>query len=264
VLIAQVPEPVDPNPCHQPALHLRCPDWVMAPPTDLRVRSTRSKRTILMMTNSLVNVGAGPVEFRGTRFNREEMYARQIVERTGGRLRVALRTGARLHFTFVGYGRGSYWKFSHAARFELWRLDTAGRRTERVRVGPKLDYCNRDLLHRHPELPRSPRRRHYPACSQDPYRPSVTIGTSVGWVDRYPWTYPENWIEVTGQKGCFVILHRADPLNTVMEEREDNNVSSKVVRLPFRHGPQRCPRFDPAPPPDVPGTTGETPPPAMG
>jgi hypothetical protein len=128
-----------------------------------------------------------------------------------------------------------------------------------VRVGPKLNYCNRDLLHRHPALPRSPRRAHYPACSQDPHRSTVTIGTSVGWVDRYPWRYPENWVEVTGQRGCFVILHRADPLNTVMEEREDNNVSSKVVRLPFRHGPQRCPRFDPTPPPGAPGET----PPAM-
>ncbi len=53
---------------------------------------------------------------------------------------------------------------------------------------------------------------------------------------------------MTGQKGCFAILMRADPNNAVWESDEANNVSSKVVRLPFRHGPQGCPRYDPAPP----------------
>lgn len=256
------PPPVDPNPCHKAALHLRCPDWVMSKPTDLRVRGIRFHRTILMMTNSLVNVGAGPVEFRGKRFSRGEMYARQIVERSGGRPRASLRTGARLTYKFVDNSRGSYWKFSHAARFELWRLDGQGRRTERVRVGPKLDYCNRDLFHRRPDLPRSPKAQHFPACPQAATLREATIGTSVGWVDRYPWSYPENWIEVTGQKGCFAIVHRADPLNHVWEEREDNNTASKVVRLPFRHGPQRCPALSPDAVP-APGTTpGETPPPA--
>lgn len=249
-----------------PAKHLLCPDWVMSKPIHLRLRAVSPRRTILMMENTLVNVGAGPVEFRGRIFKQGEMTARQIVPRSGGRSRVALRTGARLQYTFVDNRRGSYWKFSHAARFELWRLDGRGRRTERVRTGPKLNYCNRDLRRRG-NRPGSPVAPFFPACPQDPKLRTATIGTSIGWVDTYPWAYPNNWIEVTGQKGCFAIVHRADPNNTVLEEDESNNTSSKVVRLPFRHGPQGCPPFDPtAPPvatvPTAPDTPGPVTPPA--
>ncbi len=245
MLLAQAPPPpiAPPNPCREARRHLRCPDWVMAPPTDLHVRATPGGRTLLLMSNSLVNVGAGPVEFRGRRSGKREMNAEQVVERTGGRARVKLDTGAELYFKYVDARRGAYWKFADAARFELWRLDGAGRRLDRVRVGPKLDYCNRDLFRRR-ALPRSPRLAHYPGCNQRAALRTVTLGTSVGWADSYPSTYPQNWVEVTGQRGCFAILHRADPLNHVREEREDNNVAAKVVRLPFRHGPQRCPRYD--------------------
>ncbi|HVW17635.1 MAG TPA: hypothetical protein VHB30_05255 [Solirubrobacteraceae bacterium] len=250
-MIAQAPPaPVDPNPCHHPALHLLCPDWVMSRPTDLHLRRTASGRVLLQMTNSLVNVGAGPVKFVGTRYSETDMYARQVIRRSGGRPAMTFRTGARLHYTYVDYRRGNYWKFAHAARFELWRLDGGGRRTERVAIGPKLDYCNRDLVRRRGDLPGSPPARVFGACSQDPEARTVTLGTSVGWVDRYPWTYPSNWIDVTGRRGCFAILMRADPNGTVWEADEANNASSKVVRLPFRHGAQRCPRYDPRPPRD--------------
>ena len=248
MLAATTPPTPPVNPCTEPAKHLLCPDWVMSKPTELYVRSLAPHRTILMMENALVNIGSGPVEFRGRLFKPGVMTARQIIERSGGRGRVALKTGARLQYTFVDKRRGSYWKFSHAARFELWRLDGRGRRTERVRTGPKLNYCNRDLRRRG-GVPNSPLVEHYPACPQSPTLQTATIGTSVGWVDSYPWTYPNNWVEVTGQKGCFVIIHRADPNNWVLEQNEDNNTSSKVVRLPFRHGDQRCPRFDPTAPP---------------
>ena len=74
----------------------------------------------------------------------------------------------------------------------------------------------------------------------------MTLGTSVGWADVYPSTYPDNWIDVTGLSGCFAVVHRADPGNGIFESNEANNVSSKIVRLPYRPGPQRCPRAAPA------------------
>jgi hypothetical protein len=74
----------------------------------------------------------------------------------------------------------------------------------------------------------------------------VTLGTSVGWADAYPSRYPDNWIDVTGVTGCFAVVHRVDPLHHILESNETNNLSSKIVRLPFKPGPQRCPR--PAPP----------------
>ena len=69
----------------------------------------------------------------------------------------------------------------------------------------------------------------------------VTLGTSVGWSDVYPPTYPEQWIDVTGLRGCFAYRHVADPGNGIFESNERNNSSAVTVRLPYRSGAQRCP-----------------------
>jgi hypothetical protein len=199
------------------------------------------------MRNALVNVGPGPVEFRGRNPRGREMEARQVVPVRGGGRPVLLETGAELYFKFVDRRRGFYWKFDHAARFELWRLDAAGRRTRLVRSGPKLGYCLRDLFHRR-RLFGSPGLAHYPACNQRRRIRTVTLGISVGWADGYPSTYPENWIDVTGRRGCFAVVQRADPLDRIAETDETDNLSVRVVRLPYRAGPQRCPGYTgPAP-----------------
>ena len=66
-----------------------------------------------------------------------------------------------------------------------------------------------------------------------------TLGTSVGWADIYPPSYPEQWIDVTGLRGCFAYVHIADPENGVYESNEDNNEAQVIVRLPFRLGERR-------------------------
>ena len=85
----------------------------------------------------------------------------------------------------------------------------------------------------------------YPACNQSPTKQQVTLGTSVGWADVYPASYPGNIIDVTGLNGCFVVLHRADPAHHIIESSEANNVSARVVRLPYKPGPQGCPAYVP-------------------
>ena len=133
-----------------------------------------------------------------------------------------------------------YWKFRDAARFELWRLDPAtGRRLELVRSSPKLYYCYRDLrrvarLTDGRPYPGSPRSRQFGACSTTRGIDRVTLGTSVGWADIYPWRYPQNWIDVTGRRGCFAYVHIADPRDHFRELDETNNASSVTIRLPWR------------------------------
>jgi hypothetical protein len=244
-----------PNPCHEPGLALRCPDLVMAPPSHLRAaRSPSGRRVVLRMENRIVNLGVGPAELFGERVSLSEMRARQVVADAGGR-RYRLVTGAELYFKSVPTRGGSYWKFKDAARFELWAIDRAGRRTALVRTGPKHDYCLRDL-DRVRTGPTVRRRRFFGACNQRAGTRHITLGTSVGWADVYPASYPDNWIDVTGLSGCFAVVHRADPGNGIFESNEDNNTSSKIVRLPYRPGPQRCPRkapvVAPAPPMPVP------------
>jgi hypothetical protein len=240
--LAQEPPPgsapdrtqVDENPCIGPdAGRLRCPDLVMRRPYGLYTdRLTKAGHTVLRAGNVIDSVGAGPAELRGRRTGPRFMAARQsIYRRRGGRLTVD--TGARLQFKFAHQQR-YWWKFHDAARFELWRLDSQGRRLRLVRTGPKVSYCLRDLTHTRPRLRRSPRRWVYPACSTNPGAQRVTLGTSIGWADIYPPAYPEQWIDVTGLRGCFAYVHIADPENGIYESDEDNNEAQAVVRLPFR------------------------------
>ena len=81
----------------------------------------------------------------------------------------------------------------------------------------------------------------------------MTLGTSAGWADIYPSAYPRNWINVTGLRGCFAYLHRADPENHLAEEREDDNAAMRTVRLPWT-GPRLgdCPHVSRASPPTRP------------
>lgn len=241
VAVAQEPPPgspperanVDENPCiTYQAAELRCPDLVMRRPYGLYTdRLPKAGHTVLRAGNVIDSVGDGPAELRGKRIGPRFMSARQrIYRRDGGKLGVD--TGARLQFKFA-HQRRYWWKFHNAARFELWRVDSEGRRSRLVRTGPKVSYCLRDLTHTRPRLAGSPRRFIYPSCSTFRGAQRVTLGTSVGWADIYPPTYPEQWIDVTGLRGCFAYVHIADPENGIYELNEDNNEAQVIVRLPF-------------------------------
>jgi hypothetical protein len=234
------------SPCQDPALALRCPDLVMAAPSHLRLDRKRDGRRFLRMENSIVNVGNGPAELFARRSGPKEMQAEQVIPDLAG-ARHRFPTGAEVYYTSVPTRGGDYWKFDQAARFELWSLYPNGQRAGVVRVGPKLRYCLRDLRRVGTPGPgsRVPARRAYPACNQKRDKQQATLGTSVGWADRYPASYPGNVIDVTGLRGCFVVIHRVDPANHILEMNEANNVAARVVRLPYRPGRQGCPAYVP-------------------
>ena len=231
---------LDANPClTEAAAELNCPDLVMKRPFGLQTERSRG-RTLLRAGNSIDSVGRGPAELHGVRASTRFMDAHQrIYRRDGGR--IALTTGAQLEYKY-GHLKRRYWKFHQAARFQLFALDAVGERARLVRTGPKVSYCLRDLKRTRPLLGRSPRKRVYPACSTDPSRRRVRLGTSVGWSDIYPPKYLEQYINVSGLRGCFAYVHTADPLNGIYESNEDNNQSQVIVRLPWRGAGNRgCP-----------------------
>jgi hypothetical protein len=231
--------PLETNPCklYKTAL---CPDLIMAPPDGLFVGRSPKGHLRLYATNHIINVGKGPLEIKGKRSGPREMQARQVIHRAGNPPIVTPAAG-ELYFKFVDRGRGSYWKYAHAARFELWTLLPDGKKGQLVRTGPKLDYCFRDLDRVRAYARRT---RRYPGCSQVRGLPTDRLGVSPGWADVYPSTYPQNWIDITGLKGCFSFIHRADPLGKIAEEREDNNLGFRHIRVPPRSGsiaPRGCP-----------------------
>jgi hypothetical protein len=218
------------NPCERPLLDLLCPDLRMSPPFGLRIdRHIRRGRVFLRAANSINSRGDGPAELFGTRRSTYTATATQKIYRRGGG-KLTVRTGARLGFKFIP-GQGRYWKYANAARFEIWTVDGLLRPVRRIRTGPKVYYCLRDLKRTRP-MSGSPSRFVYPACSRKPRMRSVTLGTSVGWSDIYPATYYENWIDVTRLRGTFAFVQIADPANGIWESNEDNNAGTTIVRLP--------------------------------
>jgi hypothetical protein len=237
-----------PNPCTDPGLHLRCPDLVMSAPYDLVLdRKTRRGHVLLRASSSINNHGSGPLRVVGRRRDSRSMTVSQQIQRPGGTfatfptqalLGFKFITGRRYGFTFPD---ARYWKFRDAARFQLWSLDSEDKAVSVARFGPKLFYCFRDLQRTRPSG-RSPHKAVFPACSENPRQRRVTLGTSVGWSDIYPYTYPEQYIDVTGLRGRFAYVQVADPFNRLFESNELNNVSETFISLPSgrilgrRHG----------------------------
>jgi Lysyl oxidase len=235
------------NPCEGPeARQLLCPDLRVGPPFDLYVERRgggygygTGHGVLLHAGNDIRSRGRGPMELRARRYKRNWMRANQAIYKVGGGVRI-FRTDARVHFFNVGYGwGGSYWKVENPLSMEIWSLDERRRPLERVRKGPKVFYCFRDL-ERTRAMRRSPGHRVYPACSQERGRKRVRLGTSVGWSDVYPAEYDRQWVNVSGLRGCFAFVMRVDPRNLLSESNERNNRSLRIIRLPYRDGPQRC------------------------
>jgi hypothetical protein len=228
--------PLGPNPCiGEDAALLLCPNLQMAKPRELKL-SKGKRKLLLRATNDIRSRGEGPLEVRGKRSGRRTMTVRQAIHVKGGGRRF-FKTNARLVFYNIP-GQGPYWKFNKAARFEIWTLGSDGRRESLIRMGPKLNYCFRDLERTLPS-PRSPKKPVYPACSQNPKKRFRTLGTSVGWSDIYPSSYHENWINVRGLRGCFSFVLRADPANHLYENDESDNVGARRIRLPAKRGKVR-------------------------
>ena len=221
------------NPCTGPeAKHLLCPNLRIGPPSEIYEDSYDGKLR-LHATSDVRSRGRGPMELRGHRNGPKSMRVVERIYRAGGG-HIDVRTDASLHFTDVGsYFGGSYWKVHQLARFELWSVDAHHRLLHRVRVGPKLNYCLRDLERTRPGR-RSPRHWHYPGCNQDPYIHHDTLGTSVGWSDIYPADYDKQWIGVGGLHGCFAFVMTVDPESLLYESNENDNSSRRLVNLPFR------------------------------
>jgi Lysyl oxidase len=231
------------NPCEGPeAAQLLCPDFRVGPAADLYVEhrgSSGDGRTLLHSANDIRSRGRGPIELRGQRYKRNWMRANQAIYRVGGGASI-FRTEAKLHFYNVGYQwGGSYWKMHDPLSMEIWTLDDQRQPLQRVRKGPKVFYCLRDLQ-RTRAMNRSPAHFVYPGCSQDPGRKRIRLGTSVGWSDIYPAEYDRQWVNVSGLRGCFAFVMRVDPENLLFESNERNNRSTRIIRLPYQDAPQHC------------------------
>ncbi len=223
------PPPEAAPPCADPVL--RCPDLIAGRPDQLRIVSTRTGRRLLASRNRIINRGDGPLFLTGERTGARTMRVSQRLYRTGRGFRAFPLDAARFDFWLIP-GQGRYWKLRDALRFELWTA--GGGAARQVRTGKKTRFCMRDL--REARGLAGPRRRVFPACSQSDRARRVRMGISAGWVESYPAGYHEQYVDVTGLRGCFSLRHVADPLGLLLESDDANNTARTVLRLPRRPG----------------------------
>ncbi len=230
LLVLVAPAAADVNPCVQAQwTGLRCPDLVISQPSITAI-DTVYGRKVLRTTSSINSVGDGPIEIVGHKYAPLLMHARQRIYKVGGGSEL-FKTPAIIRFKQIP-GQGGYWKLRDAARLELWSVNAAGTQLKLLRTSPKQHYCLRDLKLTRPNLPHSPAGAVYPGCNQDPGKHMVTLGTSIGWSDIYPFSYYEQYIDVTGLRGRFALVHIVDPENVLFESDETNNASRRFVELP--------------------------------
>jgi hypothetical protein len=224
-----VPVPPPSGPCGDP--FYRCPDLVLAAPSDLRILRGRNGHVRLASRNMLINRGTGPLALLGVRESDRTMTVSQRIYSQTDRHQDYPLPDARFDFWAIP-GQGSYWKLRDGLRFELW---TAGGPVEQfVKLGRKTRFCMRDLLEVK-GLP-GPRFRRFGGCNQSARAKTVEMGISAGWAESYPPAYFEQYVDVTGLRGCFALRHVADPLQRVFESDESNNTAQTRIHLPPRRG----------------------------
>ena len=224
------------NPCETgQARYLLCPNLRIAKPSEIYAQAVDGQ-VLLRATSDVESRGLGPMELHGRRDGPRSMKTNQwIYRKSGGH--ITLPSEAKLRFTYVGtYFGGSYWKVHQLANFELRPVSADGQVGDVVRTSPKLNYCLRDLQRTQPS-DRSPATFVYPGCNQNPFQDRVRLGTSVGWSDIYPAAYHQQWINVTGLRGCFVYRMIVDPQENLFESNEHDNMSQRMVRLPYKGKP---------------------------
>jgi hypothetical protein len=227
------------NPCAGPeAEQLLCPNLRMSKPSQMFISRSHRGRRLLHAQSSLNSRGKGPMELRGIRIRgTRTMRVNQRIHRKGGG-KLTIRTQGRLAFYPVP-GQYRYWKFRDAARFEIWSVNPDGSPLQRLRTGPKFYYCLRDLERTKPSR-NSPRHFHYPGCNQNPNQKSIVLGTSVGWSDIYPADYNEQYVNVSGLRGCYAFYMEADPKNHLRESNENDNRSRALIHLPSGRKVHHC------------------------
>ena len=221
------------------ARELLLPDLVMRRPHGLYAE--RSGERTLLRERSLDNIGLGPAELHGARIGRASLRGRQrIYRRGGGRIGVAPGPGSSSRPpTSVCAGGVSPRRALRALAPRSTRAAGAAgaHRPEGFLLPPRS--AAHAAVAPAPPASAVSRVRHLSAASADHARHLP------GLVGRISPTYPEQWINVTGLRGCFAYVHVADPRNGISVRRVEQRCSGdRTAPVSPRRPASRLPRGD--------------------
>lgn len=204
------PDGLEEGPEEEVALLL--PDLVNLPPSDLRLIIDRENdRRILRFSNTIANIGEGPLEVKGRRADDGEGY--QVSQRLYGSNDELLAEPVLSRIEF--HSEHDHWHLEGFARYELWEVDAGGELLGRLRTSGKVSYC---LMNTESIYVSGEGSEEYLYCSPE------LQGISPGWGDRYHADLAGQWIDVTDlPPGVYALRSVADPDDHLQESNERNN-----------------------------------------
>jgi lysyl oxidase/S-layer family protein len=200
----------------------RLPDLRMAKLSEFRIVVSNGRR-LMRFSSTMTNLGAGPFEIRATRTSTSSAWNidQVIYDDAGGSRRID--TTATMQYGGDGHG---HWHVNRMVDIDLWSSTRHAR-------GAKVGYCFFDTSHVSPSLARSP--------ASPVYRESMCarlsglsnrVGISVGWGDRYQYSLPFQWVDVTGlPAGDYYIRGMVDARNLFTESSNTNNCTYTKIRF---------------------------------
>jgi len=182
----------------------------------------------LRFTNTVINVGDGPLELRPEHAPDDTTTAYQRIF-THDQLGAWSLLSESAVGTFIFHPTHDHWHFGGFARYQLRRVAPDGGAGKVIRAAAdKVSFCLTDTTVVRPELEHAPGARVYPvAC--DPYQ---IQGISVGWADVYLWWLPDQSIDVTGVRdGHYWLTTTVDPDDTLAETDDTDNSRSRRITI---------------------------------
>ena len=204
------------------------PDGAMTALRSFRVDTTTIPgHTLLRFTTESVNIGAGPLELRGSRPDRSTptmSVVQRIYDDSGGFRSVPVPS----YIFWAGDGH-DHWHVNDFISADLERMDNGSK----VGTIAKQGFCLTDSNKFNLSLPGAPASRVYKGCVQGGETSlNVKMGISVGWGDRYGYSLALQWVDITGlTPGRYKLIGTVDPQNYYAESNETNNVTWTILQL---------------------------------
>jgi hypothetical protein len=205
----------------------RLPDLVADPPTNpqppvVMQLADGQNHLLLKFNGSMHNIGAGPLEIRGSSpVNNEMTVTGQRIYREDGSFHDDTSRHPVIHFE--NSDGHDHWHLMNAARFSLWNQGG----TKEVAPGAKVGFCLEDgeaadsFAAPTPSYSASQTQR----CREgEPNAASVFEGISSGWRDVYGANVYFQWVDVSDVRpGFYRLGSQMDPDDFMEESNEANN-----------------------------------------
>ena len=203
----------------------RLPDLAMAKLQRLTTDNADGRR-LLRFTARIVNIGAGPLEVRSQRPTTSSGWSsQQVIYNDAGGSRAVDTPSVELIYGGDGH---NHWHVKDLERYRLVPLSGSGER-----IGSKAGFCFFDNYQYKLSMPNAPQTAQYlrSGCGS---QTSLTLryGLSVGWGDTYPWSLPDQYIDITGlPNGDYRLWATADQAGYFLESNNTNNSTWADLRI---------------------------------